>query len=34
MSIAREEIFGPVLALIAVDSLEEAIEAANDTIMA
>ncbi|MGO4728991.1 alpha-ketoglutaric semialdehyde dehydrogenase GucD [Paenibacillus sp. 2KB_22] len=31
MSIAREEIFGPVLALIAVDSLEEAIEAANDS---
>ncbi|MBT2282583.1 aldehyde dehydrogenase family protein [Paenibacillus polymyxa] len=31
MSIAQEEIFGPVLALIAVDSLEEAIEAANDS---
>ncbi|MEO2212963.1 alpha-ketoglutaric semialdehyde dehydrogenase GucD [Paenibacillus amylolyticus] len=31
MSIAREEIFGPVLALIAVDSLEEAMEAANDS---
>ncbi|MFB4328171.1 alpha-ketoglutaric semialdehyde dehydrogenase GucD [Paenibacillus sp. CR_12] len=31
MSIAREEIFGPVLALIAVDSLEEAIETANDS---
>ncbi|MCM2998730.1 aldehyde dehydrogenase family protein [Paenibacillus cellulositrophicus] len=31
MSIAREEIFGPVLALIAVDSLEEAIATANDS---
>lgn len=31
MTIAREEIFGPVLALIVVDSLEEAIEAANDS---
>lgn len=31
MSIAREEIFGPVLALMPVDSLEEAIEVANDT---
>ncbi|MEC0123516.1 alpha-ketoglutaric semialdehyde dehydrogenase GucD [Paenibacillus pabuli] len=31
MSIAREEIFGPVLALMAVDSLEEAIAAANDS---
>ncbi|MDN4600207.1 aldehyde dehydrogenase family protein [Paenibacillus sp. F6_3S_P_1C] len=30
MSIAREEIFGPVLALMPVDSLEEAIEVAND----
>ncbi|GIO59641.1 alpha-ketoglutaric semialdehyde dehydrogenase GucD [Paenibacillus cineris] len=31
MSIAREEIFGPVLTLIAVDSLEEAIATANDS---
>ncbi|MDQ0206880.1 alpha-ketoglutaric semialdehyde dehydrogenase GucD [Alkalicoccobacillus murimartini] len=31
MSIAQEEIFGPVLALIKVDGLEEAIEVANDT---
>lgn len=31
MTIAREEIFGPVLALIPVDSLEEAIESANDS---
>ncbi|MET3849408.1 alpha-ketoglutaric semialdehyde dehydrogenase GucD [Paenibacillus sp. OAE614] len=31
MSIAREEIFGPVLALIAVDSLEEAIATANNS---
>jgi len=31
MSIAREEIFGPVLALIPVDSLEEAIASANDS---
>jgi len=31
MTIAREEIFGPVLALIPVDSLEEAIELANDS---
>lgn len=31
MSIAREEIFGPVLALIAVNSLEEAIATANDS---
>lgn len=30
MTIAQEEIFGPVLALIKVESLEEAIEAAND----
>lgn len=30
MSIAQEEIFGPVLALIKVDSLEKAIEIAND----
>ncbi len=31
MDIAREEIFGPVLAMLAYDGLEEAIEAANDT---
>lgn len=31
MRIAREEIFGPVLALIPVDSMEEAIELANDS---
>jgi aldehyde dehydrogenase (NAD+) len=31
MTIAREEIFGPVLAVIYVDSLDEAIEVANDT---
>ncbi|MGF7030942.1 aldehyde dehydrogenase (NAD+) [Paenibacillus mucilaginosus] len=31
MSIAREEIFGPVLALITVDSLQEAIDTANDS---
>ncbi len=31
MSIAREEVFGPVLALIPFDSEEEAIEIANDT---
>ncbi len=30
MAIAQEEIFGPVLALIKVDTLEEAIEIAND----
>ncbi|USG67378.1 aldehyde dehydrogenase family protein [Brevibacillus ruminantium] len=30
MSIAQEEIFGPVLALIRVDTLEQAIELAND----
>ncbi|MEC0264580.1 alpha-ketoglutaric semialdehyde dehydrogenase GucD [Paenibacillus anseongense] len=30
MTIAQEEIFGPVLALIKVDSLEEAIQIAND----
>jgi aldehyde dehydrogenase (NAD+) len=30
MSIAQEEIFGPVLALIKVDSLEEALQVAND----
>lgn len=31
MAIAREEIFGPVLALMKVETLEEAIEVANDT---
>ncbi len=31
MTIAQEEIFGPVLALIKVDSLEEGIEVANDS---
>lgn len=30
MTIAQEEIFGPVLALIQVDTLEEALEVAND----
>lgn len=30
MTIAREEIFGPVLALLKADSLEEALELAND----
>ena len=32
MVIAREEIFGPVLCIIPYDSLEEAIDIANDTI--
>jgi alpha-ketoglutaric semialdehyde dehydrogenase len=32
MDIAREEIFGPVLAVIEVDTVEEAIQVANDTI--
>jgi acyl-CoA reductase-like NAD-dependent aldehyde dehydrogenase len=31
MAIAREEIFGPVLALIPADTIEEAIEIANDS---
>lgn len=31
MTIAREEIFGPVLAMLPYDSLEQAIEIANDT---
>ncbi|MFO6497132.1 MULTISPECIES: alpha-ketoglutaric semialdehyde dehydrogenase GucD [Bacillus] len=31
MTIAREEIFGPVIALIKADTLEEALEMANDT---
>jgi aldehyde dehydrogenase (NAD+) len=32
MTIAREEIFGPVLSIIPYDTEEEAIEIANDTI--
>ena len=32
MRIAQEEIFGPVLALIAYDTVEEAVEIANDTV--
>jgi acyl-CoA reductase-like NAD-dependent aldehyde dehydrogenase len=32
MTIAREEIFGPVLAIIPYDSVEEAIEIANDSV--
>lgn len=31
MTIAREEIFGPVLAIMAYDSLEQAVEIANET---
>ncbi|TCB77212.1 aldehyde dehydrogenase family protein [Acinetobacter sp. ANC 4173] len=31
MSVAREEIFGPVLSVLTFDTLEEAIEIANDT---
>ena len=31
MAIAREEIFGPVLSVLAFDTTEEAIEIANDT---
>jgi aldehyde dehydrogenase (NAD+) len=31
MTIAREEIFGPVLAIIPYDSIDEAVEIANDT---
>lgn len=32
MRIAREEIFGPVLSVIAYDSVDEAVEIANDTV--
>ena len=32
MTIAREEIFGPVLSIIPYDTEEEAIEIANDTV--
>src|SRR5699024_9658705 len=32
MTIAQEEIFGPVLVVITYDSVEEAIQIANDTI--
>jgi gamma-glutamyl-gamma-aminobutyraldehyde dehydrogenase len=32
MSLARDEVFGPVLAISAFDSEEEAIELANDSI--
>jgi len=32
MTIAREEIFGPVLSIIAYDSEAQAIEMANDTV--
>ncbi|AXF12557.1 aldehyde dehydrogenase family protein (plasmid) [Paraburkholderia graminis] len=32
MAIAREEIFGPVLAIIAYDSVDEAVAIANDTV--
>ena len=32
MTIAREEIFGPVLAMLPYDTLEEAIRAGNDTV--
>ncbi|MYM56384.1 aldehyde dehydrogenase family protein [Thalassovita mangrovi] len=32
MTIAREEIFGPVLSILAYSSVEEAIEIANDTV--
>jgi aldehyde dehydrogenase (NAD+) len=32
MTIAREEIFGPVLSILPYDSEEEAIEIANDTV--
>ena len=32
MTIAREEIFGPVMAMIPFDTEEEAVEIANDTV--
>ena len=32
MTVAREEIFGPVLAILPYDSVEQAIEMANDTV--
>lgn len=32
MQIAQQEIFGPVLSIISYDTLEEAIEIANDTV--
>jgi aldehyde dehydrogenase (NAD+) len=32
MQIAQEEIFGPVLAIIPYDSVDEAVEIANDTV--
>jgi aldehyde dehydrogenase (NAD+) len=32
MTIAREEIFGPVVAMLGYDSLDQAIEAGNDTV--
>lgn len=32
MTIAREEVFGPVLAVLEVDGAEEALSVANDTI--
>jgi aldehyde dehydrogenase (NAD+) len=32
MRIAQEEIFGPVLSIIAYDSVDEAVEIANDTV--
>ena len=32
MKIAREEIFGPVASVIAVDGIEEAVAVANDTV--
>jgi aldehyde dehydrogenase (NAD+) len=32
MRIAREEIFGPVLAILPYDTVEQAVEQANDTV--
>jgi aldehyde dehydrogenase (NAD+) len=32
MTIAREEIFGPVLSILGYDSEDEAVEIANDTV--